>query len=200
MTARARAAAIYCRISNDPTGLKAGVKRQEDDCRALAKRKGWTVGQVFTDDDRSAYSGKPRPQYREMLKEIDAGRIDAVIVYHLDRLHRNPKELEVFFETCDRAGLRNLASVQGDVDLATDDGRLHARILGAVARKSSDDTSRRLKRKFEEEAQNGLPAGGWRPFGYAAEEIPDPKTKKGTRRVLTGRLVPAEAKLIKEIG
>ncbi len=61
---------------------------------------------MYVDDDRSAYSGKPRPEYRRMLADIADGAIDAVVVWHLDRLHRQPRELEEFFEVCDAVGLR----------------------------------------------------------------------------------------------
>jgi site-specific DNA recombinase len=159
-------AGIYARISQDSDGLKAGVKRQEADCRALAKRRGWPIGEIYIDNDLSAWTGRARPAYRRMLADIEAGLIDGVIVWDLDRLHRRPAELEEFFGICDRAGLRAMASVSGDVDLSTDDGRFHARILGAVAKKSSDDTSRRLKRKLEELAREGKPTGSKRPFGY----------------------------------
>jgi len=159
-------AGIYVRISSDPQGLRAGVERQEADCRALAESRGWTVAEVFADNDISAYSGKPRPEYKRMLADIESGEINAVITWHLDRLHRSPKELESFFEVCDTARLKDMATVTGSIDLSTDDGRFHARIMGAVARKSSDDSSRRLKRKFESLAQNGQYKGGKRPFGF----------------------------------
>src|SRR5438105_2394327 len=96
-----RAAAIYARISADPSGTALGVARQEADCRSLADRKGWTVTEIYVDNDLSAYSGKPRPAYRRLLEDIKGARVDAVIVWHLDRLHRNPKDLEEFFEICD---------------------------------------------------------------------------------------------------
>lgn len=70
-----------------------------------------------------------------MLTDLAEGLIDGGIVYDLDRLHRQPAELEEFFAICDRAGVDKLASVAGDVDLATHDGRFHARILGAVSHK-----------------------------------------------------------------
>jgi hypothetical protein len=90
-----------------------------------------------------------------------------VVVWHLDRLHRHPRELEEFFEVCDGAGVRSMASVTGDTDLATHDGRFLARILGAVARKESDDKSRRITRKHEEMARAGrLVRNSTRPFGY----------------------------------
>ncbi len=66
---------IYCRISNDETGAGLGVERQEQDCRELAARLGWTVVETFADNDLLAYSGKPRPRYRAMLDGIRAGRV-----------------------------------------------------------------------------------------------------------------------------
>jgi DNA invertase Pin-like site-specific DNA recombinase len=160
-------AAVYARISSDREGDRLGVKRQLADCEALAERKGWELGGRYVDDDVSAYSGKARPEYQRMLTDLAAGAVDAVVVWHLDRLHRQPKELEEFFEVCDGAGIRWMASVTGDVDLSTDDGRFMARILGAVARKESDDKSRRVKRKAQELAQAGRVAGGGtRPYGY----------------------------------
>ena len=104
-----------------------------------------------------------------MLEEIEAGVVEAVLVYHADRLHRHPRELEDFIDLCQRQRIK-LATVTGDIDLATHDGQLIARIQGAVARKESDDKSRRIRRKHEELAQAGrLSGGGTRPFGYEAD-------------------------------
>lgn len=190
---------MYARISSDPEGDRLGVNRQTEDCRALAERKGWPVAEVYIDDDRSAYSGKPRHEYRRMLADISAKAVDGLIVYNLDRLHRQPRELEAFFDVVDAAGLTALASVEGDINLASHDGRFHARILGAVARKSSDDASRRIKRKNEERAAAGLPTGGGtRPFGYRADRVTvDPVeaalVREAAQRALAGDSVRAIA-------
>ena len=192
-----KAAAVYARISSDPEGDRLGVNRQREDCEALAARKGWPVAEVYIDDDRSAYSGKPRPEYRRMLDDIASRSIDALVVYNLDRLHRQPRELEAFFDITDAAGLTNLATVEGDINLGSHDGRFHARILGAVARKSSDDASRRIKRKNEERAAQGLPTGGGsRPFGYRPDRVTvDPAeavlVREAVARVLAGEAVRA---------
>ena len=143
-------AGIYVRIIDDRTDQHAGVQRQEADCRQLAESRGWGVVAVYEDNDLSAYRGKERPAYLRLLEGLKAGEIDAVVVWHLDRLHCHPKELEEFFETCDGPGVGDLATVTGDVDLSTGDGRFQARILGAVARKESDDKSRRIRRKLLE--------------------------------------------------
>lgn len=74
-----RAAAIYARISADPRGDELGVKRQVQDCRALANRRDWPVADIYVDDDKSAWSGKPRPEYRRLLDDIADGAIDAIV-------------------------------------------------------------------------------------------------------------------------
>ena len=80
--------AIYARISSDRDGQHLGVRRQIDDCAALIARRGWPAAQVYTDDDISAYSGKPRPAYRQLLRAIADGDVDAVVVWNLDRYER----------------------------------------------------------------------------------------------------------------
>ena len=176
-------AGIYARISSDREGDNLAISRQLADCEQLAKEKGWEVVERYVDADISAYSGKPRPQYARMLEEIEAGVVEAILVYHADRLHRHPRELEDFIDLCQRQQVK-LATVTGDVDLSTHDGQLIARIQGAVAKKESDDKSRRIRRKHEELAQAGrVSGGGTRPYGYEAD-----------RRTLR----PAEAAIIRE--
>ena len=67
---KTRAAAIYCRISRDAEQEGLGVARQEEDCRALAGKSGFTVAEVYTDNDISAStkSRKARPAYDRMLE------------------------------------------------------------------------------------------------------------------------------------
>ena len=164
-------AAVYARISSDREGDHLGVTRQVEDCERLIERKGWEVAERYVDDDVSAYSGKTRPAYRRMLDDVRGGFLDAVVVWDADRLHRQPKELEEFFEVCKAADVTKLASVSGDIDLSTHDGQFLARILGAVAKKESDDKSRRVRRKHEELAQAGrIAGGGSRPYGFETDK------------------------------
>jgi DNA invertase Pin-like site-specific DNA recombinase len=163
-------AGIYARISSDREGDNLAIGRQLADCEQLAARRGWKVVERYVDSDISAYSGKRRPEYQRMLEEIDAGAVEAVVVYHSDRLHRHPRELEDLIDLCDRTKTK-LATVSGDLDLSTHEGQLLARITGAVARKESDDKSRRIRRKHEELAAAGrVSGGGTRPYGYESDK------------------------------
>ena len=145
------------------------------------------------DNDLSAWKGGKRPRYLEMLQDITDGHIDAVVVWHQDRLIRRPRELEEFFDVCDAAEVTDLASVSGDVDLGTSDGRFKARILGSVAVKESDDKSRRIRRKMEELARNGHnKGGGTRPFGFEPDRVTIRRDKAKVIRELAKRLLAGE--------
>lgn len=160
-----RSAAIYARISLDRDGDGLGVARQIEDCEAEAAKRGWTVGEVYVDDDISAYSGKRRPAYERLLADLRDGLRDGVIVWHLDRLHRRPIELEEFAQVCLAAGA-TVTTLHGEVDFGNGDGLLVARIMAAVAANESDAKGRRMRRKNEQLAAQGLPHGGNRAFGF----------------------------------
>ena len=111
--------AIYVRISRDPKGTGLGVKRQERECRELCRLLGLIVVAVFVDDDRSAFSGKPRPEYIAMLERLELGDFGAIVAWHPDRLHRSPVELESFIDLLERCQATVLTVQGGDYDLAT---------------------------------------------------------------------------------
>jgi site-specific DNA recombinase len=166
-----RRAAIYTRISQDRTGAGLGIERQEADCRALAEQLGWEIVAVHADNDLSAYSGKPRPGYRALLADLRAGVADAVIVWHTDRLHRSPAELEEYIGVCEPRGVPTMTVKAGPIDLATPAGRMVARQLGAVGRYEVEHMIERQQRARLQAATAGKWGGGRRPFGYEADGV-----------------------------
>jgi site-specific DNA recombinase len=145
------------------------VTRQEADCRALCERGGWAVVEVYTDNDVSAYSGKPGRTGR--VEDVRAGHIGAIVGWHVDRLTRSPRELENVIDMADKYGLE-LATVTGEVDLSTSTGRSVARMLGAAARHEAEHEAERQKRQRRQAAEAGrVSGGGIRPFGYADDAI-----------------------------
>lgn len=187
-------AGIYARISRDDEDTQAGVDRQAQDCEYLAHARGWDIVDRYVDNSISAYTGKARPEYRRMLADIRDGRINAVIVYHQDRLHRQPRELEEFFDVCDRAGLTEMATVTGDLNLADHDDRMKARILGAVARNQSDAASRRIRRKMLQLATEGKPNGGGdRPYGFEPDRVTIRPDEADVIRDIAARFIAGES-------
>lgn len=173
---------LYVRISSDPDGLEKGVTRQQEDCRALAKSLGWTVVRVFAENDTSAYKQKVvtlptgervrrviRPEFRGMLTTLTRGGADAVIAYDLDRAVRDPRDLEDMIDTKVLYGF-DVRSVTGSLRLENDSDIAMARVMVAMANKSSADTARRVKRAALQAAQEGRWHGGKAPFGYRVQD------------------------------
>jgi len=129
-----------------------------------------------------------------MLADLRDGHVDAVAVWHVDRLHRHPRELEEFMELCGSVGVPRLASVSGEIDLSTHDGQFLARILGAMSRKESDDKSRRATRKHQELAEAGkIAGGGTRPYGYEADKRTVREQEAAVIRECARRLLAGES-------
>lgn len=199
-----RRAAIYVRQSLDQTGERLGVARQTKSCSKKAAELGWTIAGIYEDNSRSASTGKARPAYERLLRDLEAGSVDAVVVWDLDRLHRRPIELEHFLDVADRHGVA-LASVGGDVDLATDNGRLFARIKGAVARSEIERKSARQKAANDQRAEAGRPPAGRRAFGYSPDgmavvESEAAEVRRAADAILAGGSIRSVAADLRERG
>ncbi|MFF3468437.1 recombinase family protein [Streptomyces sp. NPDC002619] len=164
-------AAIYCRISHTKDDDQTGVDRQERICRDIAQRLQLRVdsAHVYVDNNRSAWQrNRKRPGWEEMLKVMGEGEIRHVIVYHPDRLMRQPRDLEELLSIADdkRILLHGEANRR---DLSDPDDRFILRIEVAHACRSSDDASRRIRDALVDKARGGEPHVGNRPYGYTSD-------------------------------
>lgn len=164
--------AEYDRVSRDRAGAGLAVDRQHD---AITEANGEAPARRYTDNDLSAYSGKPRPDYLRLLDDIRAGLIRILWVWHTDRLHRSNRELEEFISIVEAAerehGIRvEIRSVIGSpIDLNTAAGRANARFLATVATLESDLKSERIRAKMAQKRAKGEAMGGRRRWGYTTD-------------------------------
>lgn len=186
--------AVYARISDDAEDEGLGVRRQEKDGVALCGLRGW-VPEVYVDNDLSAYKkAVVRPEFERMLADLQAGRIGGVVAYNIDRLFRQPRDLERLIDVYDEKPGLTFATVEGDINLATADGRTMARVMVAFANKASADTGRRTRRKHLELAQQGKPVGrrtwGWQNdegrLGLALEPVESARARRLVDDLLNG--------------
>ncbi|WP_068060327.1 recombinase family protein [Nocardia xishanensis] len=176
-------AVIYLRVSLDQTGEGLAVERQREDCEVIAKSRGWTVVETYTDNSISAFNkAKTRPAYDQMVEDYKAGRFNALITWDLDRLTRQPRQLEDWIDAAETQGLR-LVTANGEADLQTDGGRMYARIKAAVARAEMERKGARQSRAQRQRAAKGRPPRGIRATGYT----------------LDGELVPDEAEAVRAV-
>ena len=100
---------------------------------------------------------------------IRAGGVGHVIVYHPDRLMRQPRDLEELLTLSEEQDI-TLHGQANRRELSDPDDRFFLRIEVAHACRSSDDTSRRLRDALEDRARDGRPhTSARRPYGYAAD-------------------------------
>lgn len=197
----------YARISKDDTLEGRGVARQTEDIAAVCERNDWELLEVITDNDISAsrYSKKPRPGYARLLELIRTGTVDRAVVYDIDRLLRQPRELEDLIDLCEtRNGGFQLHTVNGEIDLATGSGRFVATVLVGKARMESDDLSRRLRRASDQRAAEGRPHGarafGYEPDGMTIREAEATLLRAAAADVLDGVSLNAIARRWNDLG
>lgn len=183
MNATAPRAAIYLRVSLDSTGEELAVKRQREDALAIIKKRGWTLAGEYVDNSISASDArKQRPGYDALCRDYEAGRYDALIAYDLDRLTRQPRQLEDWIDAAEANGLL-LVTANGEADLSTDGGRMYARIKLAVAKAEVERKAARQTRAQLQRAELGKPAKGIRPTGYT----------------INGEVMEDEAKIVRRV-
>ncbi|WP_455835382.1 recombinase family protein [Pseudarthrobacter siccitolerans] len=188
-------AAIYTRISRDKKeGGGLGVERQLAACKNLAVSLNVSIVGEYSDNDISAFSGKRRPGYDQMLSDIAAGGIDVVLAWHTDRLHRRTLELERYIQVCEPHQVGTHTVQAGKLDLSTPSGRMNAKILGNFAQYESEHKGERIREQKAQAANKGKFLGGRVPYGWrstkagiAVEPLAGELIQAGTRAIINGR-------------
>jgi site-specific DNA recombinase len=163
-------AAIYARISESDTKTPA-VKNQIANLEALAKSEGYTVVRTYSDDGISAYSGKARPGYLDLVRGIRAKDFEVILAVAEDRLTRSSEEKIGLQSESVRAGVTWHTLASGKVDPSTAEGGLLATVTGALAQYESTLKAERLQRSVADRLAKGIDLGGPRPFGFEADRL-----------------------------
>lgn len=161
----------YARLSQDAAGLGVGVQAQLQDCRALAADRGFQIVREYVDNAQSASDTAPayrrrRPAYEQLLTDIKAGRVDAVVVLSMERLWRSRTQRAADIELFQRHGV-SLLTVRGpDVDLSTATGRLVFSVISELGVFELEQMQERQARAMLRRVESGAPPTGQRCYGY----------------------------------
>lgn len=180
-------AAILARISDAEADETAGVDDQVKDMRKYVARRGWTLDEahVLVENDTSAFKRRKiklpngrtelrtvRPKFRRALELLETRAVDVLVVLDLDRLARQPRDLEDLIDLVESSSFAvTCESLTGSCQLTSDAGITMARIMCAVANKSSKDTARRVSRARQRQAEEGRFGGGRRPYGFEPDGV-----------------------------
>jgi DNA invertase Pin-like site-specific DNA recombinase len=180
-------AAIYLRISKDDEANGLAIDRQREDCVRIIDARGWSVEGEYVDQGISASKRDvKRPAYDRMEADYRAGRFDAIVCWDLDRLTRQPRQLEDWIEAAEDRGL-SVVTANGEADLSTDGGRMFARIKASVARAEIERKGARQRRANVQRIEQGRPVPGRRLFGYEIDGVtPREEEAAVVRRLFAG--------------
>jgi DNA invertase Pin-like site-specific DNA recombinase len=187
-----RKAAIYCRMSLDQEGSGLGVQRQEEACRAWAAARGWSVSNVYVDNDLSGSKASvKRPGYEGMLRAVALGEHDAVVSWALDRLSRQTRQTLDLMELCQARGVP-IGTCQGDLDLTTPQGRTMALLAARFAQQEVEVKGERQKAANTQRVMGGEVYGRKRLLGWLdlactqVDPVAGPKITTAIQDVLKG--------------
>jgi len=184
--------AIYTRKSTEE-GLEQHfnslhAQRESAEAYIASQRQaGWVALEQHYDDGGFSGASLERPALKELLADIEAGKIDVVVVYKVDRLSRSLLDFARLISVFDQRGV-NFVSVTQDFNTTTSLGRLTLNILLSFAQFERELISERTRDKLGAARRKGKWIGGIPVLGYDV----DPQG---------GRLVvnPAEGECVREI-
>ena len=195
--------AIYTRKSCED-GLELeynSLDAQYDSAEAYIRSQasnGWRVIPKRYDDGGFSGGNVNRPALKALMRDIENGEVDVVVVYKIDRLSRSLGDFTDLSKIFERHNV-SFVSVTQQIDTSNAAGRMMLNILMSFAQFEREMTSDRIRDKIYATRKKGLWSGGMIPFGYKTVDkrlVPDPVTAPVVRHVFARYAESASAKLV----
>jgi DNA invertase Pin-like site-specific DNA recombinase len=161
---------VYTRVSSDERLDQHfnSLQAQREACQAYIasqRHEGWQALSTHYDDGGFSGGSMDRPALRRLLADIAAGKIDAVVVYKIDRLTRSLFDFAKIVEAFDAKGV-SFVSVTQQFSTTTSMGRLTLNVLLSFAQFEREVGAERVRDKIAASKQKGMWMGGVVPLGY----------------------------------
>jgi DNA invertase Pin-like site-specific DNA recombinase len=187
--------AIYTRKSSEE-GLDMefnSLEAQREACEAYVasqKAEGWVAIRDRYDDGGFSGGTLERPALRQLLADVEAGLIDVIVVYKIDRLSRSLMDFAKLVEVFDRNNV-TFVSVTQSFNTTTSMGRLTLNILLSFAQFEREVIGERIRDKFAASRKRGMWMGGYVPMGYDVRDrkLVVNETEAATVRMIFDRFV-----------
>lgn len=166
--------ALYVRVSTQEQATEGySVGEQTDRLKKYCEAMGWEIYKIYVDP---GYSGgnTDRPGLTEMIKDVETGEIDKVVVYKLDRLSRSQLDTLYLIEKVFLANDTDFVSMNENFDTSTPFGRAMIGILAVFAQLEREQIKERMGMGKEARAKEGKWGGGSsEPIGYDYDPATD---------------------------
>ena len=162
--------AIYTRKSTEE-GLDQtfnSLDAQREACEAYIRSQageGWAALRTQYDDGGYSGGNLKRPAMQQLLSDVDAGKVDVIVVYKVDRLTRSLMDFAKIVERLDARGV-SFVSVTQAFNTTTSMGRLTLNVLLSFAQFEREVTGERIRDKIAASKAKGMWMGGNVPLGY----------------------------------
>ena len=181
--------AIYVRVSTEEQAQEGfSIRAQEQKLKDYTRIKDWSIYKIYRDEGISGKNITERPAVKEMIEDIQKGHVKNVLVFKIDRLTRNTKDLLYLVDLFNE---HNCAfnSLNESIDTQSATGRMFIKIIGIFAEFERENISERSRLGFERKAREGYTtACAKTSYGY--------DRPKGTK---IQTINEAEAVIVKEI-
>jgi len=181
----------YVRLSKDTPDTTSPARQREAIERLCADRR-WELVHTFEDIDVSAYNGRHRPHFDNMMRRLH--EIDAIVFWRLDRLSRNVREGGEIAERCKAAEVDLVAVADGQdrIDTTSADGEFQFTLLMGLGQREVRLLSERTKAGVDKAREQGAYLGG-RRYGWRWSDkrlVPDRRQqavlRKAAKRYIAG--------------
>jgi site-specific DNA recombinase len=182
--------AIYTRKSSEE-GLEQSfnsLHAQREACEAYIasqRQEGWKVLPALYDDGGFSGGTMERPALKQLLEDVNNGRLDTIVVYKVDRLTRSLTDFAKIIETLDARNV-SFVSVTQQFSTTTSMGRLTLNVLLSFAQFEREVTGERIRDKIAASKKKGMWMGGLVPLGYDLEQrklVPNRKEAQLVSRI-----------------
>src|SRR5579872_492514 len=182
--------AIYTRKSSEE-GLEQSfnsLDAQREACEAFItsqRQEGWRALSAHYDDGGFSGGNMDRPALKRLLEDVEAHKVDTIVVYKVDRLTRSLADFAKIVEAFDARGV-SFVSVTQQFNTTSSMGRLTLNVLLSFAQFEREVTGERIRDKIAASKKKGMWMGGTIPLGYDVKErklIVNPEEAKFVRRL-----------------
>jgi site-specific DNA recombinase len=197
--------AIYTRKSTDE-GLDMAfnsLDAQREACEAYVRSQrseGWLLLPTAYDDGGFSGGSMERPGLKRLMADVQAGKVDVIVVYKVDRLTRALSDFAKIVDVFDAAGA-SFVSVTQAFNTTTSMGRLTLNVLLSFAQFEREVGAERIRDKIAQSKAKGMWMGGPVPLGYAVQErrlVPVPSEIETVRHIFELYLKLPSVRALKE--
>lgn len=160
--------AIYVRQSLDKKD-SLSIEAQIEDCVTVCKRNGWSEYKIYKDKGWSA-KNLDRPSFQQLNKDVEAGLIETVVCYKIDRISRNIRDLVNLIEDYNELGV-HFVSFADNINTAAPGGMMMATLFGSLAQMEREAIIARVTDNYYYRCELGYWGGGPAPYGFHLKKI-----------------------------